>query len=173
MNRKILFCFLLLIAILYPPNPIYSDDNMDALLEEAYSLIDSPYHYGHTGPESFDCSGFTYYLYDKYYDIQLKRSAKDQGYDDTYEKILTIDDLLPEDCVYFNTENDDGDLSDHAGIYYGEGIVIHASSSKHKVISTNLYENDYYNRVFSWGRRIINIPSEPIILQPEQLIINE
>ena len=146
---------------------------MEALLQEAYDKLDYPYKYGATGPDSFDCSGFTYYLFNKYYGITLKRSAKDQGYDDTYEKILTIEELLPGDCVYFNTESDDGDLSDHAGIYYGEGIVIHASSSKHKVISTNLYENDYYNRVFSWGRRIINIPLEPIVLQPEQLIINE
>ena len=55
--------------------------------------------------------------------------------------------------VFFNTISD-SDLSDHAGIYIGEGYFIHASSGAHKVVVSNL-TTGYYGRVFSWGRRIL------------------
>ena len=172
--KRIIILTLLLFIIICIPKNIQSDDVINLLLQEAYDKVDSRYIYGHTGPNSFDCSGFTYYLYDKYFDIQLLRSAKDQGYDSTYTKIKTIEELEPGDCVYFNTDSNDNDLSDHAGLYYGDGLVIHASSSKKKVIITDLYEeNSYYARVFSWGRRIVATDYNLIILQPEKNIIIE
>ena len=47
-------------------------------------------------------------------------------------------------------------LSDHAGVYIGNGYFIHASSGGHRVVVSNLLSGSYYNRVFSWGRRILN-----------------
>ena len=57
--------------------------------------------------------------------------------------------------MYFNTVSD-SDLSDHAGIYIGNGYFIHASSGGHRVVVSSLLSGSYYNRVFSWGRRILN-----------------
>ena len=57
------------------------------------------------------------------------------------------------DVVCFNTSSD-SDLSDHTGIYLGNGYFIHASSGGHKVVVSNI-ASGYYNRVFSWGRRVL------------------
>lgn len=125
-----------------------------AITSEAQKHLDKPYVYAATGPNAFDCSGFTCYCAKKVYGITLERSAYDQGYDDTYEKVENIEDLIEGDLVYFNTNLYDNDLSDHAGIYLGDYQFIHASSGKGKVIISRLDEG-YYNERFSWGRRII------------------
>lgn len=123
------------------------------ITDEALLHLDKPYVYATTGPNTFDCSGFVYFLFDKIEDIQLKRSAYDQGYDEEYEKIGSIDDLREGDVVFFNTNKYDSDLCDHSGLYLGEGNFIHCSSAKEKVIISTLIEG-YYNERFAWGRRI-------------------
>ena len=127
-----------------------------SVIDEAFSHLGEPYRYGRQGPHSFDCSGFTYYCYLEIEGIKLKRSAKAQGYDDTYEKIEEIEDLKIGDLVFFNTNTRDSDLSDHAGLYIGDGYFIHASSgkNKHKVVISTLLEG-FYNEHFSWGRRVV------------------
>ena len=124
------------------------------LIDEAKLHLNKPYIYATAGPNSFDCSGFTYYCVNKIYGIQLLWSAYGQGYDDTYLKIETIEELEEGDLIYFNTNKSDGDLSDHAGIYIGDNQFIHASSTKRKVIISDL-STSYYNERFSWGRRIV------------------
>ena len=116
--------------------------------------LDKPYKYGTTGPDSYDCSGLVVYCYQEVFDITLPRSAKDLGYCEDYQRIENIEDLYRGDVVCFNTESDDGDRSDHVGIYLGDGEFIHASSSKGKVLIARLDEG-YFNRVFSWGLRIV------------------
>ncbi|MGN1007103.1 MAG: NlpC/P60 family protein [Aristaeellaceae bacterium] len=46
-------------------------------------------------------------------------------------------------------------MCDHTGIYLGSNMFIHASSGAGKVIVSDL-SSGYYNRVFSWGRRVLN-----------------
>lgn len=119
----------------------------------AVAQYGKPYVYGTAGPDTFDCSGFTRYCYEKGTGIKLKRSAYEQGYDSAYQKITSIKNLKRGDIVCFNTVDDD-DLSDHTGFYLGGGLFIHASSGAGEVIVRPLTEG-YYNRVFSWGLRII------------------
>ena len=124
------------------------------VIDEALSHLGCPYRYANHGPNKFDCSGFTYYCYLEAEGIKLEKSARGQGYDDNYEKIESIQDLKVGDLVYFNTNNHDSDLSDHAGLYIGDGYFIHASSAKKKVVISTLLEG-FYNERFSWGRRIV------------------
>ena len=119
----------------------------------ALQLIGSPYVYGMAGPEAFDCSGFTYYCYMEAANIELPRTAYDQGYCDEYLKIETIKELKTGDLVFFNTNNDK-DRCDHVGIYLGGDKFIHASSAGEKVMIAS-FEGTYYEGAFSWGRRII------------------
>lgn len=53
----------------------------------------------------------------------------------------------------FNTISDN-DLSDHVGIYLGEGKFIHAPHTGSDVIVASM-ASGYYVRNFSWGRRVI------------------
>ena len=124
------------------------------ITDEALTHLGKPYVYATAGPSTFDCSGFTCYCYKAVEGVELKRSAIDQGYDDTYEKIESAESLIPGDLVFFNTNQSDLDKSDHAGIYIGNGDFIHCSSSKGKVIISSLLEG-YYSERFSWGRRIM------------------
>ena len=125
---------------------------LEHVIYSAQEKLTKPYVYGATGPNSFDCSGLSQYSF-KQVEVSLKRSAYSQGYDTTYDKVEGVDNLKRGDLVFFNTISD-SDLCDHVGIYLGGGCFIHASSGGHKVVVSNL-TTGYYNRVFSWGRRIL------------------
>ena len=123
------------------------------IISLALQSVGSPYVYGATGPEQFDCSGFTYYCYSEGAGIELPRTAYEQGYCDDYLKIETIDELERGDLMFFNTNND-RDLSDHAGIYLGNNKFIHCSSASKGVVISSL-KDSWYAGAFSWGRRIL------------------
>ncbi len=127
------------------------------LLDYADNYLGKPYVYAANGPDSFDCTGFTCYVF-KHFGYNLPRTAYDQGYSNYGTKIKNFNDLQPGDLVFFNTNTSDGDLSDHAGIYMGDGKFIHASSgsSTKKVVITDINKSSYYTSRFSWGRRVLN-----------------
>lgn len=152
MLKKVLILILILF-LFHTSYAILQLPDYPPVVQEAFKHINKRYVYATQGPKTFDCTGFTYYCYLTVYDIELKRSAKDQGYDDTYLKVEHISDLLPGDLVYFNTRKDN-DLTDHAGIYIGNGEFIHCSSGFGRVIVSSLLKGYYYKN-FSWGRRVI------------------
>lgn len=117
----------------------------------AQALIGAPYSSRQNPPKSFDCAGFTQYCYGKAKSGALKGSLKDQGGDDSYDKV-SYDSLKRGDLVCFDTVSD-GDQCDHVGIYLGSGYFLHASSAAKKVILSSL-SSGYYRRTFSWGRRV-------------------
>lgn len=124
------------------------------LIEYARQYLGKPYVYAASGPDLFDCTGYTCYVF-KNFGINLPRSAYDQGYSDYGIKITDPSQLQPGDLVFFNTV-DDGDLSDHSGIYLGNGQFIHANSTSMKVIITDMNTSQYYTARFSWARRVLN-----------------
>lgn len=128
-----------------------SSEKIEKVIEIAKQQLGKPYVYATAGPKTFDCSGFTKYCYAKV-GVSLRRSAQAVGYNDG-KKIEGISNLKRGDIVCFNTVADN-DLSDHVGIYLGSGKFIHASSGQAKVVISSL-SNSYYNRVFSWGRRVL------------------
>ena len=127
---------------------------VDKIVALAKAQTGKPYIYGTAGPNSFDCSGFTCYVFKNAAGITLKRTSESQGYDASYAKVSEISDLKVGDLVFFNTNSDDADLCDHVGIYLGSGSFIHASSAGGKVITSSL-NSGYYNRTYSWGRRVL------------------
>ena len=129
-----------------------ASQKLEYVIYVAQSNLGKPYVYGATGTSSFDCSGLTQYCFKKG-GVSLKRTAYSQGYDSTYTKISSISSLKRGDLIFFNTISD-SDLCDHVGIYLGGNCFIHASSGGHKVVVSSV-ASGYYNRVFSWGRRII------------------
>ena len=141
-----------------------NEEKLEYVIYVGGTQLGMPYIYGggynDKNPKGFDCSGFVYWCF-KHIGIKLGSSAYSQGYDSRYTKISSAKDLKRGDVVCFNTVSDD-DLSDHTGIYLGNGYFIHASSgsSKMKVLvqrfTGDSISNDYYNRNFSWGRRILD-----------------
>ena len=139
-----------------------SPDNAKKLqyvITVALSQLGKPYVYGSgystdSDPRGFDCSGLVYWCF-LHIDIRLKDTAYRQGYDESLKKITDKNDLRRGDLVFFDTVSD-GDLSDHSAIYLGSGKFIHASSSKQRVIVSDMSEaGSYYDRAFSWGRRVL------------------
>ena len=112
------------------------------------------YVFATSGPNTFDCSGFTKYCFGKI-GKSLPHSAKSQGYNEsTGTKILDAVDLVRGDLVFFNTSSD-SDLCDHVGIYLGQQRFIHAGSGAGRIVVSKL-NSSYYSRVYSWGRRVLN-----------------
>lgn len=115
------------------------------LLAKKYLGCD--YVYGGIGPKSFDCSGFTQYVY-KQFGISLAHSAVTQANNGTYvEKAnLQLGDLV----IFRDWDNSS---IGHCGIYIGEGNFIHAANSKRGVVTDTLNSGYYYERYVS-GRRL-------------------
>lgn len=136
----------------------YDRDYSNALKLEyaiyvAQNQLGKKYSTNPSEPKTFDCAGLVYYCY-KSAGTKVSSSAQSQGYDDDFVKIEKISELRRGDMVCFNTNDTDEDLSDHTGIYIGDGKFLHASSGAGLVIVSDL-ESGYYERTFSWGRRIL------------------
>lgn len=117
------------------------------LISYAYSFMGRPYVWGAEGPRSFDCSGFTKYIYKKF-GVDLPHYTGSQigkGSSVSRKK------LQQGDLIFFNT---DGSAS-HVGIYVGDGDFIHASSGSEKVTVSNLSQS-YYSERFAGARRIFD-----------------
>lgn len=128
------------------PQPIKTIATNVAL--DAHNYIGYKYVYGTAGPRTFDCSGFTSYLY-KQYGVSLPRSSTSQGSFGTY---VSKDDLIPGDIVCFSNRGDR--RINHVGVYIGNGEFIHASTSVRGVVKDSLYSNYYINHYIS-ARRVL------------------
>lgn len=116
----------------------------------AKQYLNCPYVYGASGPSSFDCSGFTMYVYE-HFGYTLSHSAVAQSNCGNY---VEKSNLQPGDLVFFEDyETHDG--IGHCGIYIGDGNFIHASSGTGYCVKiSTLLSGSYYNRYIT-ARRII------------------
>lgn len=117
------------------------------LINIAKNQIGKPYRSRTAGPKSFDCSGFTYYVFNKM-GIKLNRSSSAQTSNGTY---IPKSKLRPGDLVFFKT-NGTGNIS-HVGLYIGNGQMIHASSSKG--ITKDSINSKYYKKRYATARRVL------------------
>lgn len=121
------------------------------LLKTAMSLLGSKYRYGGSGPDVFDCSGFTMYVF-KTAGYNLPHSAAEQaGYGVPVDK----DNLRPGDLVFFSYYKQPG--INHVGIYKGDNKFIHASSSENsgKTVTISDLGNQYYEDNYKGARRLV------------------
>jgi len=123
----------------------------------AKAKLGQKYVWGATGPNRFDCSGFTKYVFRSTAGIKIPRVSRDQAKVGKY--IKSIKDLRRGDMVFFDTEKKFIGKVNHVGIYLSNGNFIHASSARKKVIITNFRKKPFYKRRFLWGRRIIRSKS--------------
>lgn len=101
-----------------------SSSYRSAVVNLAYSLLGKPYVWGGNGPNSFDCSGFTSYVYKHAEGKTIPRVSYLQAKVGT---AVSRGNYLPGDLLYFATV-EKGKTS-HVGIYVGNNTFIHASGS--------------------------------------------
>jgi len=118
----------------------------------AKELLGTHYVWGATGPNTFDCSGFTQNVY-RTAGIKIPRNSRAQAKIGQY---IPYEKLKRGDMVFFATNKKQLARVNHVGIYLEDGKFIHASSGSKKVVITNFEEKRFYKTHFLWGRRIIN-----------------
>lgn len=112
--------------------------SVQAVLNMAYAQLGKPYVYGATGPSTFDCSGFTSYVYSKATGIYIGRTTYDQI---GAGKAVSRSELKPGDLVFPH--------AGHVGIYVGNGNIIHAPRTGDVVKVSPIWS-------FYGARRILN-----------------
>lgn len=117
----------------------------------AKSFLGVPYVWGATGPNKFDCSGFTQWVY-REAGINIPRVSKNQARVGQY---VSYDNLQRGDMVFFDTKKRRTGRVCHVGIYLGNGNFIHASSAGKSVVIYNFDKKPFYKKSFLWGRRVI------------------
>jgi len=127
----------------------------DEIVETAKEFLGTKYVWAANGPDCFDCSGFTKYVY-KQHGITLPRYSGHQAQVGT---TVSFDELQKGDLVFFDTEKKFKGRVTHVGIYIGNGKFIHASSAKKQVTITSFNEKPFYKRRFLRGERIIDSQS--------------
>ncbi len=124
--------------------------NNNEIVQISKEHLGKPYKWGANGPNSFDCSGLTRYVYSQV-GIQLPRVSRDQA---KVGQAVSRSDLIAGDLIFFDTSGSMNNVITHVGIYIGNNEFIHASSSrsgKSVIISTL---NSFYSSRFVSARRV-------------------
>lgn len=118
----------------------------------AKKYLGYPYVYGGNGSNgTFDCSGFTMYVY-KHFEISLPHGATSQYRSGNGTKVSKQSELKTGDIVFL-TDYETGEGIGHCGIYIGDGNFIHASTTTYTVTISSL--NTMYAGRFYAGLRLI------------------
>lgn len=124
------------------------------IIEQAFKHIGKRYRHGTAGPYTFDCSGFTSYVFGKE-DIDLSRCSRTQYTQG--EAIKSIDNLRRGDLVFFSGRKISRSVG-HVGIVVdvaedGKSFTfVHAACSGVKVDKST---SSYYSRRYIGARRVI------------------
>ncbi len=126
-----------------------SSSKKEQVVEYAKQYLGCKYVYGGSGPKTFDCSGFTMYVF-KNFGVTLSHSAIAQSKVGTY---VAKEDLQPGDLVFF-TDYETGVGIGHCGIYVGDGDFIHASSGTGYCVKISTLLSGSYSKRYETARRI-------------------
>jgi cell wall-associated NlpC family hydrolase len=126
----------------------------ELILSQANAYKHAPYARGASlaNSSATDCSGFVQFIYHGF-KIDLPRSSAEQA---QVGKVVTremdFSKLLPGDLLFFRRGGHVG----HAGIYLGEGKMIHASNHRYGVTITDLRQ-PYYEGTFEVAKRVFEV----------------
>ena len=117
-----------------------TSDKGSSIVETALSHLGTRYVYGGAS------AGVTMYIY-KQFGYSLPHSATSQWLSGMGTKIYSISELQPGDLVFFNDPSrNKGKACSHAGIYIGNGQIIHARYSVGKITIDSLSASYYASR---------------------------
>ncbi len=123
----------------------------DSIVTKARSQIGAKYKLGASSPgKAFDCSGLVRYVMSAL-NVVLPRTAQSQStVGEEVPKDLAA--LKPGDLLTFGR----GSRISHVGIYVGDGRMVHASTSKRRVIESSLTNRSPLIRQWKGVRRIVD-----------------
>lgn len=128
----------------------------DQLVKNGMKMLGTPYHYGVSGPKTFDCSGFTRFLY-KEFGYVLDHSSSGQSRQGREVKAPRSN-LQKGDLVIFAARHNT-DRIGHVGIFIeadssGKNFTfIHAAVQGGVIVSH--YSEPYYSSRYIGARRIL------------------
>ena len=109
----------------------------------AYREIGKPYVWAAAGPNSFDCSGLTQYVWGKA-GVYLGHYTGDQWNRGTH---VSRDQLQPGDLVFFAYNTSQPSSIHHVGLYVGGGMMIEAPYTGAYVRKVPAFRPDYIGAV--------------------------
>ena len=115
------------------------------MVKTAVAQIGDVYAWGGTGPDAFDCSGLTAYVFARA-GVTLPHNSQGQA---AMGKAVDRDDIRAGDLVFFSTA---GSGASHVGIATGSTTVISATNSGVMKHST---EDAYWGANYVSARRIL------------------
>jgi peptidoglycan DL-endopeptidase CwlO len=121
----------------------------------AFSELGKPYVWGGTGPNSFDCSGLTQFVW-RQAGVSIPRVAADQ---DSWAIPVPLSELLPGDLVFYGRTD-----IHHVGIYIGAGLMINAPHTGDVVRVSSIWWSDLagFGRVHAAGTPVPMHPAPTI-----------
>ncbi|GAA5011403.1 hypothetical protein GCM10025793_23920 [Lysobacter lycopersici] len=126
------------------------DSGVQTLLKRALALLGTPYRWGGTATNGFDCSGLVGYVFKTALGIELPRVSRDMA--NTGQRIDRSS-LTAGDIVFFKVH---GKRVDHVGIYVGNGQFLHAPSTGKDVMVSRL-DQGYWSGKFMEARRVAGL----------------
>jgi hypothetical protein len=152
----------------HPKNPDYTvkkpavkyQPNKQSLEKMVKELQGRPYVWAEEGPNQFDCSGFTYYLYGSM-GIEIPRVATEQAKNGDEIK---MHELVYGDLIFFDTDKNPKGKITHVGMYLGNGWFTHASTTEYEIVYSNLNTSPYYKKRLRICRRYLSDSNEKIAM---------
>lgn len=136
-----------------------------------------PYVHGSMGPDSFDCAGYVWFVYNSLFDINIFEngygiSTTTKIMTSSYGKLTLFEEnsicknlklIKNGDVLFFHRQS----LKDyepklnnkypgHCAIYLGNNKFIHAKRSSKKIIINSFDKNDYWLKVLVGSKNIIS-----------------
>ena len=156
-------------------NIINEDILRQKIIKLALLQLDKEYIHGKHGPDSFDCAGFVWYIYNQVLNIDIYNSGiglstttrimtSTYGENSFFNDDNTI--INSGDILFFhmkslkeNKPSDNNKYPGHCGIYLYDNNFIHCTSI-YKKVSINNLENDLY-----WSKKLV--ASKNIFKKPQ------
>ena len=156
-SLKVLASLLLMaVVITFAPIGVFSNEaeaanrfaNRYSVVRTARKYMGRPYIFGANGPRSFDCSGFTRYVY-RLHGYYIPRTAAAQS---RVGKFVSSGNWRYGDLIFFRNTYKRG--ISHVGIYAGNNRIIHAWP-RSGVTVHNFRTYSYLRTRYAGARRIL------------------
>lgn len=126
---------------------------IDSIIDEALRYQFERYRYAGKTPGGFDCSGFLYFIFEKF-DIKMPSSSRNVR---SIGEEIDSEEIIPGDIVYFTGRNAASKTPGHVGMVIKkdkDGYIWFIHSSVQKGVTVDRVDYPYYAKRFMGVRRI-------------------